>query len=121
MADRLLQSLAHAARRSAAADSAVGSDADLLHRFVRDRDATAFELLVWRHGAMVEAVCRRALGRSPEVEDAFQATFLALLKQARSIRRQASVAGWLHRVAVRIARRSLRSIARRSNREQFVA
>src|ERR1044071_2049125 len=100
MADRLLQSLVHPVRRDAAAGA---DDAELLQRFVTSRDATAFELLVWRHGAMVESVCRRALGGAAEVEDAFQATFVALLKQAKSIRQQTSVAGWLTRVALRIA------------------
>ena len=90
MSDRVLQSLVHAVRRRAAEDPGAGSDAELLSRFVLSRDASAFELLVWRHGAMVEGVCRRILGRSADVEDAFQATFMALLKQARSIRRQSS-------------------------------
>jgi RNA polymerase sigma factor (sigma-70 family) len=118
MPDRVLQSLVHAVRHSAAADA---GDAELLQRYVASRDAAAFELLVWRHGAMVEAVCRRVLGNSPEVDDAFQATFLALLKQARSIRTQTSVAGWLHRVALRIAKRARHSAARRRSREEASA
>jgi RNA polymerase sigma factor (sigma-70 family) len=115
MPDRLLQSLVHTVRRDAAADA---GDAELLQRFVATRDAAAFELLVWRHGAMVEAVCRRVLGRSAEVEDAFQATFLALLKQARSIRKHTSVAGWLHCVALRVARRARYTASRRRRREE---
>jgi len=118
MSDRVLQSLVHAVRRRAAEDPAAGSDVELLSRFVLTRDTSAFELLVWRHGAMVEAVCRRVLGRSADVEDAFQATFMALLKQARSIRRQSSAAPWLHRVALRVSLRLRRSADRRLKREK---
>jgi RNA polymerase sigma factor (sigma-70 family) len=118
MSDRVMQSLVHAVRRRAAEDPAAGSDAELLSRFVLSRDPSAFELLVWRHGAMVEAVCRRILGRSADVEDAFQATFMALLKQAKSIRRQTSAAPWLHRVALRVSLRLQRSADRRSKREK---
>jgi RNA polymerase sigma factor (sigma-70 family) len=118
MADRVMQSLVHAVRRRAALDPAAGSDSELLSRFVQTRDPSAFELMVWRHGAMVEAVCRRILGRSAEVEDAFQATFMALLKQANSIRRESSAAPWLHRVALRASMRLQRAAERRLRREQ---
>jgi RNA polymerase sigma factor (sigma-70 family) len=118
MPDRLLQSLVHAVRHNAASDA---DDAELLRRFVATRDATAFELLVWRHGAMVESVCRRALGDFADVEDAFQATFVALLKQGKSIRQQTSIAGWLHRVALRTARRARYSASRRRRREEATA
>jgi RNA polymerase sigma factor (sigma-70 family) len=78
-------------------------DATLLERFAADRDEAAFELLVWRHGPMVLGVCRRRLRDIHAAEDAFQATFLALARRAKSIRRRASVAGWLYRVAGRVA------------------
>jgi hypothetical protein len=51
-------------------------DADLVRRYVRHRDATAFEVLVQRHGPLVLSVCRRVLRNSHDAEDAFQATFL---------------------------------------------
>src|SRR5262249_31791530 len=51
-------------------------DAQLLERFVHKRDETAFEVLVWRHAAMVVGVCQRVLRHHQDVEDAFQATFL---------------------------------------------
>jgi RNA polymerase sigma factor (sigma-70 family) len=81
-------------------------DADLLERFVRDGDEAAFELLVWRHGAMVLGACRRILRHHHDAEDAFQATFLLLARKARSVRRGAALAGWLHRVARRVALRA---------------
>ena len=57
-----LATLVRRLRRDTAADGAGVSDAELLGRFVRTRDEAAFELLVWRHGAMVLGACRRALG-----------------------------------------------------------
>lgn len=79
------------------------SDAELLERFVTSRDEAAFELLVWRHGSLVFGVCKRVLEREQDAEDAFQATFLALLRKASSITRKESVVGWLYRVAYRAA------------------
>jgi RNA polymerase sigma factor (sigma-70 family) len=78
------------------------SDAELLARFTAANDGEAFALLVRRHGPMVLGVCRRGAGDS--AEDAFQATFLALARQARTIHE--SLPGWLHRVATRITQRS---------------
>jgi hypothetical protein len=62
------------------ADAGAGStDADLLRRFVHDRDESAFELLVWRHAALVLHVCRQVPRDEQAAEDAFQATFLVLV------------------------------------------
>jgi RNA polymerase sigma factor (sigma-70 family) len=82
------------------------TDAQLLERFVQERDEGAFELLVWRHGAMVLNVCRRVLRREQDAEDAFQAAFLALACKAGTIGRRASVGSWLYKVAYRIALRA---------------
>src|SRR5262249_50682218 len=79
------------------------SRAALLRRYAVFRDGAAFELLVWRHGAMVQRVCRGVLRDAGAVEDAFQATFLALARQAAAVARTTSPAGWLHRVAYRVA------------------
>jgi RNA polymerase sigma factor (sigma-70 family) len=91
-------------RRPRAADEAAGlADTDLLRRWAAGRDEAAFELLVWRHGPMVLAVCRRLLRHAEDVEDAFQATFLVLARKAGAVRRGEAVAGWLYRVAYRVA------------------
>ncbi len=84
---------------SRADEAATVPDRELLRRFRRAGDEAAFELLVYRHGPMVRAVCRRLLGDSASADDAFQATFVALARKADSIRH--SVPAWLHRVAVR--------------------
>src|SRR5262245_18021225 len=78
-------------------------DATLLGRFVRSRDEAAFAALVCRHGAMVLGVCRRTLGDPHDADDAFQATFLTLARKAGSLARPGQLAGWLHRVARRVA------------------
>jgi RNA polymerase sigma factor (sigma-70 family) len=79
------------------------SDRELLARYVAGREEAAFVALLRRHGPMVLGVCRRAGGNLHDAEDAFQATFLVLARQAASIRNQESVASWLHGVARRLA------------------
>ena len=79
-------------------------DHELLRRYTTHRDSAAIELLIWRYGAMVLATCRRILSDGPDAEDAFQATFLILVRKAHTIRKQ-SLAAWLHRVAFRAALR----------------
>jgi RNA polymerase sigma factor (sigma-70 family) len=84
------------------------ADADLLTRFARERDEEAFELLVWRHAGMVLRACRSVLRDHHAAEDACQAAFLALARQAAAVGRRGTVAGWLYRVARRIAVRAAR-------------
>lgn len=90
------------------------TDAQLLENFVVRRDEASFEVLVWRHGAMVLALCKRVLRDSHEAEDAFQATFLVFAKKAGSIGRGEVLAAWLYKVAYRIALRLRAAAARRS-------
>src|SRR5262245_51486201 len=106
MADRPLSDLLRHLRRAAGPPAGVVSDADLLGRFADRRDEAAFEALVWRHGPLVLGVCRRLLGRGPDAEDAFQATFLALARKAAAVRRRAAVGPWLYTVARRAALRA---------------
>src|SRR5947209_7459456 len=87
----------------AGGDAAHIPDAQLLKRFVTQRDEAAFELLVWRHAKMVLGVCGRLLHDPHLTEDAFQATFLVLARRASSISTRASVSSWLCKVAYRVA------------------
>ncbi len=86
--------------RLAAADAGQFPDAEAVRRYAADRDPAAFEVLVWRHGPMVWGVVRRILRHNHDAEDAFQATFLALAREAKRVD---GVAGWLHRVAFHVA------------------
>src|SRR5438552_1478354 len=81
-------------------------DAELLKRFTAERDEAAFEVLLWRYGPLVLGVCRRMLRREQDVEDAFQATFLTLIRKAGSIARREALGSWLHLVAYRIGLRA---------------
>jgi RNA polymerase sigma factor (sigma-70 family) len=78
-------------------------DCRLLARFASQRDETAFEAVLRRHGPMVLGVCRRILRDEHVAEDAFQATFLVLARRAAAVPWRESVASWLYTVAQRIA------------------
>jgi RNA polymerase sigma factor (sigma-70 family) len=77
-------------------------DGELLRRFVASNDSAAFELLVRRHAGAVWAATWRILKTESDAEDAFQATFLALIRRAKHLRTPC-VGAWLHRVAVNAA------------------
>ena len=101
--------LASAARRLA--PPADAGDAELLARFTRSRDPEAFEAIVRRHGPAVRGVCRARLGNPADADDAFQATFLVLARDAHRVRE--SLAGWLYRVAQLVSLKLRRHNARR--------
>jgi RNA polymerase sigma factor (sigma-70 family) len=94
------------------------TDQALLKRFARRHDAGAFALLIRRHGPMVLGVCRRILNHEQEAEDAFQATFLVLVRRAESIARPELLANWLYAVAYRLARKARTQLARRHFHER---
>jgi RNA polymerase sigma factor (sigma-70 family) len=96
-------------------------DRDLLDALVNRRDESAFEALLRRHGPMVLAVCRRTLGNAHDAEDAFQATFLVLLRKVASLRKRDALASWLYGVAFHTARRARAMNARRHAREARAA
>jgi RNA polymerase sigma factor (sigma-70 family) len=96
------------------------TDAQLLESFVSRRETLALEALVRRHGLMVWNVCRRLLRNHHDAEDAFQATFLVLLRKAASIRSRAQVGNWLYGVAHQTALKARAVRARRTLREKSV-
>lgn len=90
-------------------------DSELLRRYVVQRDEHAFKTLVRRHGAMVLRVCQRVLGHPDDAEDAFQATFVVLMRKAGCVRWEHSIANWLYGVAHRVGK-DLRKKASRRHR-----
>ncbi len=114
-APRGLQALFHAG-------SLIGvTDGQLLERFaLRDGEAseTAFAALVERHTTLVWRTCRAVLRDEHEAADAFQATFLVLVRKAGSLWVRDSIAPWLYRVALRAANQARREAQRRRQIER---
>jgi RNA polymerase sigma factor (sigma-70 family) len=97
---------------AAAPDAA--TDGDLLNRFARHGDQSAFAALARRHGPLVLGVCRRILRDSHAADDAFQSTFLVLARRASSIARPEAVASWLYGVALRVSLKARAALAARA-------
>ena len=93
-------------------------ESQLLDRFLSLGDESAFEAILRRHGPMVLGVCRHVLDDYHDVEDAFQATFLILVKKAHSIRDRDVLGTWLYGVARRVAVRAQTKARRRQLRER---
>jgi HlyD family secretion protein len=100
------------------------TDGQLLERFATDADEVAelaFAALVERHEAMVWRVCLAIVRNEHEAEDAFQATFLVLVRKARSLWVRDSLGPWLHQVACRTASCLRSTLIRRRRHERRAA
>ena len=107
MANGRDHALSRHVRRLFEAGTVVGlTERQLLERFASGGDEIAFEALMTRHGPTVLGVCRRVLRDPNDVEDAFQATFLILVRKANSIRRPELLGNWLYGVAFRVSSRA---------------
>ncbi|MHC5541040.1 RNA polymerase sigma factor, partial [Singulisphaera rosea] len=94
------------------------SEWQLLRRYVVENDEGAFESLVSRHGPTVLGVCRRTLDDPNDVEDAFQATFLVLVRRASSLREGDLLGPWLYGVASKVSLRARAEASLRRSRSQ---
>jgi RNA polymerase sigma factor (sigma-70 family) len=102
------------------------SDADLLERsaIVEENPEVAeaaLSALVRRHGPMVMGVCRTVVRDHHDSEDAFQATFLLLIRHARRLRVRETLGPWLHEVALRVCLSARRARARRDRLQTAAA
>src|SRR5262245_27769584 len=101
-------------------DGAGLTDGQLLEDYISRRDQAALAALVQRHGPMVWGVCRRVLSNYHDAEDAFQATFLVLVRRASSIASPELLANWLYGVAHQTALKARATAAKRKGRERQV-
>jgi RNA polymerase sigma factor (sigma-70 family) len=109
-------------RRAVVLRDGVGlTDGQLLEDYLSRRDDAALAALVWRHGPMVWGVCRRVLRNHHDAEDAFQATFLVLVRKAAAVVPREMVANWLYGVAHRTVLKARATSAKRRVRERHVA
>jgi RNA polymerase sigma factor (sigma-70 family) len=96
------------------------TDGQLLAAYRSRSDETALATLVRRHASMVWGVCRRVLANYHDAEDAFQVTFLVLVRKAASIAAPELLANWLHGVAHQTALKARATTAKRKSREKQV-
>jgi RNA polymerase sigma factor (sigma-70 family) len=97
------------------------ADQVLLRRYLECRDKAAFAMLLRRHGPMVWSAARRLLPQAPDADDVFQAAFLVLAREAKSLLKHPCLAGWLHETTCRLAKRARASAVRRSRHEGQVS
>ena len=117
MASGLERVIEHVQFLAAVSEASYRQDGQLLACFVASQDQASFAALVRKHGPMVLGVSRRVLGNHHDAEDAFQATFMILARNAGFIR-QSSLAAWLHTVAHRTALAARNASARRRSHEK---
>jgi RNA polymerase sigma factor (sigma-70 family) len=122
VADRLAADSQAADRQAASALSDLSnaelSDTALLAHFFKDHIDGAFAAIVNRHGPLVYGVCRRILPDANDAEDAFQATFLVLVRKGGTLRDPARLGSWLYGVAQRTARKARAKAALRTKSER---
>ena len=94
------------------------TDGQLLESFLATRDEAAFDVLLQRHGRMVLGVCERILHNPHDVDDAFQATFLVLVRKAAALLSRQTVGDWLYGVAYNTALKARAAAGKRQVMER---
>jgi len=118
--NQMSEVLQHLRRAALLRDGAGLTDGQLLEDYLRRREEAALAALVRRHGPMVWGVCRRVLRNYHDAEDAFQATFLVLVRKAASVVPREMVVNWLYGVAHQTALKARATTAKRGTRERQV-
>jgi RNA polymerase sigma factor (sigma-70 family) len=108
-------------RRTVVHDAAGTTDGQLLGKFLDAKDGAAFAALVRRHAPMVWGVCSRMLSSQDDAEDAFQASFLVLVRKGAALPDKEMVGNWLYGVAYQTAVRMRALAAKRRDRERQMA
>jgi len=116
--DQMSEVIQHLRRMVLLRDGAGLTDGQMLEDYISRCDEAALAALVYRHGPMVWGVCRRLLRNYYDAEDAFQATFLVLVRKAASIASRELFANWLYGVAHQTALKARATAARRKERER---
>jgi RNA polymerase sigma factor (sigma-70 family) len=117
---QISQAINHIRRTLLLRDGAGMTDGQLLEDYISRHEEAALAALVRRHGPMVWGVCRRVLPNYHDAEDAFQVTFLVLVRKAASIVPREMVANWLYGVAHQTALKARSTAATRKDRERQV-
>jgi RNA polymerase sigma factor (sigma-70 family) len=94
------------------------ADQELLRRYAEHGAEEAFTELVQRHLNLVWAAARRITGNADLARDVAQTVFTDLARKAKTLPREAVLAGWLYRAACLAAAKQVRGEARRVLREQ---
>jgi RNA polymerase sigma factor (sigma-70 family) len=121
MAETLANPIQHIRHLIGGVQAAAMHDGELLERFLATGDETAVEVLVRRYGPLVLGACRRVLHNAQAAEDAFQATFLVLVRKASALDRRRPLGNWLYTVAYRLALRARANETRRRECEAAAA
>jgi RNA polymerase sigma factor (sigma-70 family) len=119
-ASKMSKVVQHLRRAVLLRDGAGLTDGQLLHDYLSRHEEGALAALVRRHGPMVWGVCRRVLRSYHDAEDAFQATFLVLVRRAASITSPELLANWLYGVAHQTGLKARATTAKRRTRERQV-
>ncbi|QDU82516.1 ECF RNA polymerase sigma factor SigE [Polystyrenella longa] len=94
-------------------------DRQLIRLFHRNKNESAFTLLVQRHGAMVLRVCRKNSATEQDAEDAFQAVFMVLASNANKVNWKGCLANWLYGVAFRVSLKAKTTMQKRPREIDF--
>ena len=105
---------------SATAGRAADANAVLLER-LRGGSDEAFAEAFQRHGRLVHSACRRLLVNAAAADEATQAVFILLMRQAPRLPTACDLGGWCYRAAVYTARAQRRAEQRRAEHERTAA